>query len=187
MISKTQILSIVLAAMLAGMVGTASANQVRSGGTGWQTAPGMMNNQGMGPGTMGPGMMGELHPGMMGPGTLGGYCPACGMRFGTGAYYGLELNNDQRDQIAKIERQAREKQWKLMSQLRDEQYNLQELYYDDTRDPSAINSELSKIDELQRQMFEANLAARSKVEALLTPEQRERVDNLAQNGMIWRF
>lgn len=182
MISKTQILSIVAATALAGMVGTVSANQVNSGGVGWQTAPGMINNQNTGPGDLA-----EAHPGMMGPGTLGGYCPACGMRFGTGSYFGLNLNKDQSKQIAQIENQARAQQRELMSQLRHAQNKLHELDYAGTRDPSAIYSQLSKIDGLQRQMFEANLNARRKVQALLTPEQRERVDHLAQNGIIWRF
>ena len=54
MISKRQLTSAILAAVLAGMVGTVSAQQ-------------------MGPGYMGPGMMGPytgrgMGPGMMGPG-----------------------------------------------------------------------------------------------------------------------
>lgn len=187
MISKRYILSIIVATALAGMAGTVSAHQMNSGGVGWQTAPGMMNNQNSGPGTMGPGDMDQAHSGMMGPGTLGGYCPACGMRFGTGSYFGLDLNKDQSHQIARIEYRARAQQRELMSELREAQNKLHELDYADPRDPSAIYSELSTIDGLQRQMFEANLNARSEVQSILTPEQRERVDHLAQNGMIWRF
>lgn len=162
MISTTQILSIAVSAMLAGMIGTASANQMGSGGTGWQTAPGMMNNHDMGPGTMG-------------ADPMGGYCPACGARMESGHFFGLNLSQDQRDQIANIETQAREQQWNLMGQMREAQYKLNDMLSAQNADPTRINDQAVTVEKLEQQMVQANTNARDKVLSLLTPEQRDRV------------
>ena len=137
MISKRQVARVILAAVLAGMVGTVSAQQM-----GPYMGPGMMGPY-MGPGMMGPGGggWGGMGPGMMGPG-YGNMGP--GMN--PDDYYGLNLIEDQRDKIAAIQKQARKEQWDLMTQMREEQYKMQELYYAQRPDPSAINAQAAKIE-----------------------------------------
>ena len=164
MISKTQILSIALGAMLAGMVGTAGANQMGAGGTGWLTAPGMMNNQDQDTGS-----------GTMGADPMGGYCPACGARMESGHFFGLNLSQDQRSQIANIEMQARQQQWNLMGQMREAQYKLHDMLSEQNADPTQVNDQAVTVEKLEQQMVQANTNARDKVMSLLTPEQRDRV------------
>ena len=217
MISKRQLTSAILAAVLAGMVGTVSAQQMGPGymgpgmmgpymgpGTmGPYMGPGMMGpytGRGMGPGmmgpgygNMGPGMMGpgygNMGPGMMGPG-YGNMGPGYGY-MGPGMSpednYGLNLSEDQRDKIAAIQKQARKEQWDLMTQMREEQYKMQELYYAQRPDPSAINAQAAKIEQLQRKMVQANINAQKQVESVLTPEQREQMQRWYRNRAMWGY
>jgi Spy/CpxP family protein refolding chaperone len=136
---------------------------------------------GMGPGMMGPGMMGPgVGPGNMGPNYMGpGVAP--------GNYYGLDLSEDQRNKIAAIQEQARKEQWNLMTQMREEQYKLQELYYAQQPDPSAINAQAGKIEQLQRKMVQANIDAQKQVESVLTPEQREQLQRWNRNRAMWGY
>ncbi|MGD2141056.1 MAG: Spy/CpxP family protein refolding chaperone [Burkholderiales bacterium] len=193
MISKKQISRIILAAMLTGIVGAVSAHQTGPGAGGWGMGPGMMGpgmmgpgmmGPGMGPGMMGPGMMGPgMGPGMMGPGMMGpGYMGPGNT--GPGDYYGLDLSANQRDKIAAIQKQARKEQWDLMTQMREEQYKLQELYYSDSPDPSAINAQAGKIEQLQRKMIQANIEAQKRVAAVLTPEQRDQLQQWYGSGAM---
>jgi len=217
MITRRQITRAMLATVLAGMIGMASAQQqMGPGAGGWGMGPGMMGpgygNMGpgmMGPGygNMGPGMMGpgygNMGPGMMGPGygNMGpgmmgpGYGnmgpgmmgPGYG-NMGPGMspdnYYGLNLSEDQREKIAVIQKQARKEQWDIMTQMREEQYKLQELYYAQQPDPSAINAQAGKIEQLQRKMIQANIDAQKQVESVLTPEQREQLQNWYRSSMM---
>ena len=205
MISKRQLTSAILAAVLAGMVGTVSAQQMGPGymgpgmmgpymgpGTmGPYMGPGMMGpytGRGMGPGMMGPGY-GNMGPGMMGPG-YGNMGPGYGY-MGPGMSpednYGLNLSEDQRDKIAAIQKQARKEQWDLMTQMREEQYKMQELYYAQRPDPSAINAQAAKIEQLQRKMVQANINAQKQVESVLTPEQREQMQRWYRNRAMWGY
>ncbi len=196
MISKKHLTKVILATVLVGMVGIVSAHQTGRGAGGWGMGPGMMG-PGMGPGMMGPGMMGPgMGPGMMGPGMGPGMMgPGMGPgmmgpgMMGPGMtpddYYGLNLNESQRNKIATIQKQARKEQWDLMSQMREEQYKLQELYYAQQPDPSAINAQAGKIEQLQRKMVQANINAQKQVESVLTPEQREQLQQWYRSGAMW--
>jgi len=132
----------------------------------------------MGPGMMGPGY-GNMGPGMMGPG-YGNVGP--GMN--PGDYSGLNLSEDQRNKIAAIQKQARKQQWDLMTQMREEQYKLQELYYQNQPDASAINAQAGKIEQLQRKMIQINIEAQKQVESVLTPEQREQLQSWYRSSMM---
>ena len=166
MISKRQLAKVMLAAALAGVVGTVSAQQM---------GPGMM---GPGYGNMGPGY-GNMGPGMMGPG-YGNIGPG----MSPDGYYGLDLSEDQQSKIAAIQKQARKDQWNIMGQIRDEQFKLQELYYARQPDPAAINAEASKIEQLQRKLIQANIDAQKQMESVLTPEQREQLQRWYRSSMM---
>ena len=101
--------------------------------------------------------------------------------------YGLNLSEDQRDKIAAIQKQARKDQWDLMTQMREEQYKMQELYYAQRPDPSAINAQAAKIEQLQRKMVQANINAQKQVESVLTPEQREQMQRWYRNRAMWGY
>lgn len=152
------------------------------GGGGY--GPGMMGGYGgygMGPGMMGgggygPGMMGGYHGYGMGPGMMHGY------GYGGGLSGLLNLSKDQQEKIAKIQNDVRRKNWDLMGKMMEEQYKLRDLYFSDKPDTNAINNQSRKISDLQRQMMENSLEARSKTEALLSKEQKEKLRSF---GPCW--
>jgi len=160
-------------------------------GMGTGMSSGMMGGQGMGPGMMGgqgmgPGMMGGqgMGPGMtggqgMGPGMMGGQGMGSGMMggqgMGPGPMYGLDLNGDQRKQIAGIRSGLRKQHWGLHGQMMDARDELFELYADETPDPKKIGAVYGKIFDLRRQMIESAIDARNRQRAMLTAEQREQL------------
>ncbi|HEX9741448.1 MAG TPA: hypothetical protein VGA17_01495, partial [Nitrospiraceae bacterium] len=130
-------------------------------GMGTGMSSGMMGGQGMGPGMMGgqgmgPGMMGGQG---MGPGMMGGQGMGSGMMggrgMGPGPMYGLDLNGDQRKQIAGIRSGLRKQHWGLHGQMMDARDELFELYADETPDPKKIGAVYGKIFDLRRQMIES--------------------------------
>jgi Spy/CpxP family protein refolding chaperone len=125
---------------------------------------------------MGPGMMGGY--GMMhGPGMMGGegmmYGP--GM-MGMGPVWMLNLTDEQRAKISKLQDELRKKQWATMGQIMDEREKLFELYSDDSPDAKKVGAVYGKIFDLRRQMIEATIDTQNRMQALLTKEQRAQLD-----------
>ena len=103
-----------------------------------------------------PAMKAGMMGGMMGPGTMGyGPLPA-------------DLTAEQRRQLAEIHREFRARQWPLMQQMH-------ELMWDEgaPSDEQAQRRAYDKFAALHKQMFENRLAMRKRIDALLTPQQRE--------------
>jgi Spy/CpxP family protein refolding chaperone len=161
------------AAIAAALSATARAQPVGPGG-GW--GPGMMGGYGYGPGYgMGPGMMGGYGygPGYgMGPGMMGGYGP--GM-MGFGALGALNLTDAQRAKIADIQRELSQKHWELMGKAFEERNKLLEQFESGKTDDQAARKTYQAMAEARRQMFESSLDARKRIDAVLTPEQREQL------------
>lgn len=134
--------------------------------------PGMMG-QGMG---MGSGMMGDGHMGrgMMGPGMMGGYGPGAA----------LNLNEQQQKQITQIQDGLRKKHWDLMGKMNDEYAKLNQLYYSEQRDPAAIGKQQQRVYDLRRQMMESMVEAQNRMEAVLTPEQKEQRRGYGRGWMM---
>ena len=139
---------------------------------------------------MGPGM-GNMSGGMMGRGMgmMGGGMPGHGMgigyMMGPAMMQALGLSAEQKAKISQIQAQARKKQWPLMGDLREERIKLHELMSSDsTPDPAAATAQYQKVQDLERQLFEAALLARNQVEATLTPEQKEKLKSaMMAHGM----
>jgi len=173
-----------VAAALAGAaaLGTAAFAQGYGYGPGYGMGPGMMGGYGPGYG-MGAGMMGGYGPGYgMGHGMmhgLGGYGPGYGMgpgmMWGYGPGYALNLTDEQRGKIEKIQEDTGRKQWDLMAKMQEERALLNELFYSDKRDDAAIGKSYKKVSELRRQMFDNSLAARKQIDGVLTKEQRDQL------------
>lgn len=133
--------------------------------------PGMMGGYGMGPGMMygyGPGY--GMGPGMMG--GYGGYGMGHGMMYGYGPGYGtaLNLSDDQRSKITKIQQGLRSKQWELMGKIQDE-YAAQA----EASDDAAASKAEDRVAELQQQMLSNATTARKQMDAVLTPAQRQQL------------
>ncbi len=130
---------------------------------------GMMGSWGgMGSDMMGGGMMGG---GMMGGGMMG-YAP----------YQFLNLTDDQRSRINKIQDEERRKHWQTMGKVMDERARLRDLYQADKRDSQAILKVQEQIDQLQRKMLELHLNTQNQVEALLSQEQRDQLKTFRSGG-----
>jgi Spy/CpxP family protein refolding chaperone len=137
------------------------------GGPGYGMGPGMMYGYG-GPGYgMGPGMMYGYGPGYgMGPGMMYGY----GRGYGAGTGAGLNLTDEQRTKIAKIQQDLRSKQWDLMGKMHDAYAQRA-----DATDDAAAGKADDQITQLQQQMVSNAAAARKQMDAVLTKEQREQL------------
>jgi len=139
--------------------------------------------QGMGPGMMGqgygPGMMGQgMGPGMMGqgmgPGMMGGMMGP-GMMYGANPYASLDLSADQRAKISAIQEGLWRKQWDLMGRMHEERYHMHQLMSGAVADDAAARKAYQAMADAHKQMFDAMLAARKQVDAVLTKEQRDKL------------
>lgn len=142
-------------------------------GMGGMMGPGM--GMGMGGGMMGPGMMG---PGMgMGPGMMGGmgmgWGPGMGM--GMGPLAMLDLTDDQRKQIARIQEDVRKRHWNTLGKIHEEQARLGELYAAEKPDAKQIGQAYGSIAKLQQEIVEASVQAQNQILDVLTKEQREQL------------
>ena len=113
---------------------------------------------------------------MGGPG--GGYGPSYGRGYGWGPRGGypldaLGLSDEQSEKVAKIQEDARRKNWDLMGQMRSEQFKLRNMYYADKVDPNAVVEQQKKIDELRQKLVKSQVETRNQIAALLTPEQQK--------------
>jgi Spy/CpxP family protein refolding chaperone len=136
-------------------------------GGGWGMGPGMMGGYGGGWG-MGPGMMGGYGPGGgMGPGMMGGY--------GGDPYAGLDLTADQRKKIADTREQAGKAMWQLMGTMHEQGYRMHDLVGPGTLDEQAARKAFEAMAATHKAMFDLQLDARRKVDAILTQEQRDRL------------
>ena len=106
-------------------------------------------------------MMGGM--GMMGSGGMMGH-PAM-----------LGLSADQQTKLRRIQRETRRQHWANMGKLMDAQEDLQELLAADKPDAAAIGRAYARVVELERPIAEAHRRAMNEMRALLTDEQKERV------------
>ena len=113
---------------------------------------------------MGPGMMGG--PGM-GPGMMEG-CHA-------DPYAALKLSSEQRAQLADIQREFRRTQQKLMSRMHEQEFHMHDLFALADADEAAARKSFDTMSAAMKEMFEASLEARKRINAILTDEQRKQL------------
>lgn len=131
--------------------------------------------QSFGPGMMGggPGMMMGGGPGMM----MGGGGMGPGMMWGNldQAYAGLDLSADQRRKIADIEEQASKSMWQLMGTMHDQGYRMGHMMDVSPVDDADAHKAYDAMVATHKAMFELQLDARKRMDAVLTPQQREQL------------
>jgi len=136
----------------------------------------MGGGMGMGGGMMGGGMG-------MGGGMMGGGMGMGGGMMGGGPYHMLNLTDDQRGKINKLQDEERRKHWDTMGKIMDERARLRDLYDADKRDTQAILKVQDQINLHQRKMMELHLNTQNQIEALLTKEQRDQLRSMHRGGM----
>lgn len=170
-----------IAALGAALLMTAAAAQAdtpapQGRGYGPGYGPGMMGGYGGGPGMMGgygrgPGAGGYGRGGMMGG--------SGGMGFATlqdFAAAGIQLTPEQQAKVREIQRDVRAGQWKLMESMHELMWQGDTLYRDGKLDADAARKRYESMAGLRKQMFENGLQAATKIDALLTREQREKLE-----------
>jgi len=120
---------------------------------------------------MGPGMMGGYG---MGPGMMGGYGMGPGMMGGYGdCQHGRNLSAEQQKKIAEIQRELGQKRWQLMGEMHQQSGSMYQLFGPGPTDEKAARRAYEAMAEIHKQMFEASLQARKRIEAVLTPDPSE--------------
>jgi Spy/CpxP family protein refolding chaperone len=113
---------------------------------------------------MGLGMMGGYG---MGPGMMGGHA--------NDAYAGLDLTAAQQKTIAGIQEQASKSMWQLMGTMHGQGYHMQGMFGPGPLDEVAAQKAFQSMADSQKAMFEQQLDARKKIDAVLTKEQRDKL------------
>lgn len=161
---KTQIVAVLAGGMLWANLASGQPGGPAQGGQ-----PGPQGGRGFGY----HGMMGGYDDhGMMGGGMMGGY-GGYGMMGGFGSPRNIpDLTADQRDKITAIRRELRNRQLTLMDQMHD-QWASANYYRNGKFDEQAARRTYDATEKIHRQMFENALDAHKRVDALLTPAQRQ--------------
>lgn len=170
-------------------LGKALSAAVLIGGTivaaGAQADPTRRSNDlgsGMSAGTMsGHGAGNGAHAGMMsgyrnggGPGSQGDDATGHSMTRDYGLDPALNLSLEQRDGIFAIQDALRRKHWDLAGSIREQQSRMDEQYASKAPDDAALSKRYRNMSALRQQMFDLSLDARRQIDAILTPQQRER-------------
>ncbi len=164
-----------------GSVGAHARGWARGGYGGY--GPGMMGGYG-GYGGYGPGMMGGyggyggFGPGMMG--GYGGYGMGPWMMGGFGGYGGWgvnpQLSDAQRTKVVGIEKALFDKQWPLMQSMQKVMFESWGSAAGNKLDVDAIMKRATALSSLRLQMLRNRLEAARQIDAVLTPQQREGLD-----------
>lgn len=163
----------VLAVVAGSLVAFAASAQPYGGMGGYGMGPGMMGGYGAGGYGMGPGM----GPGMMGNGGGNGYGYGMGpgMMWGNGdAYANLKLSADQRKKISDIQDETFKAMWQLMGTMHQQGYHMYGMF-GPGQDEQAMRKAYERMAATQKAMFEMQLEAHKKIDAVLTAEQREQL------------
>jgi Spy/CpxP family protein refolding chaperone len=121
---------------------------------------------------MGPGMMGGWGPGYgMGPGMMGGG----GWGRGGWGLDALDLSAEQRAKIAEIRRDVSRRHWDLMRSVHEQDWHMGDAWRDGAFDEKEARKAFEAMNEAHRKMFEASIEARKRIDAVLTPQQREQL------------
>jgi Spy/CpxP family protein refolding chaperone len=133
---------------------------------------------------MGPGMMSGYGGGYgMGPGLMGGYgrSPATMFGYSNEAYSGLDLTPEQQKSIVAIQEQATRSMWTHMGTMHGQGYHMQGMFGPGPLDEGAARKSFQSMSEAQTAMFELQLEARKKIDAMLSKDQRDKLSRYWSN------
>ena len=128
--------------------------------------PGMMGSSGSAHGMVS-GMMGSGGDDRMGAGMMCGYS--------SDAYAGLDLTAEQQKAIAAVREQASRAMWQQMGTMHGQGYRMQGVFGPGELDEAAARKSFQAMADSQKAMFELQLDARRKIDAVLTNDQRQKL------------
>jgi Spy/CpxP family protein refolding chaperone len=120
---------------------------------------------------------------MMGGGMMAGGMGMTGPGMGMGPFAMLNLSDEQRAKINKIQDELQKKNWDTQGKILEESAKLRDLYDVDTPDPKKISAVYERIYALKRQTIEASIDAHNKMRAVLTKEQQDQLKTWRRGGM----
>lgn len=132
----------------------------------------------------GPGMVGGGGPGGWGggygpgPGMMGGSGMGPGMMWGAGggALADLDLSKEQREKIGEIQSEVRRQQSALMRGMQQQEWHMADAWRDDgSFDEQAARKAFDAMTAQRKAMFDLMLDAHKRIDAVLTPAQREQL------------
>lgn len=145
---------------------------------------GMGMMRGYGPG-YGMGMMDGMNRPGYGMGMMGGYGPGYGMMRGGGPGFGAmgffrvpDLTSEQIDQMQKVRDEWIDKMRPLMREVMRTREKMIDMYESGNRNSAEFGKVFSQLADFQRQAIEARMDTQNRLEALLTKEQKEWLEEM---------
>jgi Spy/CpxP family protein refolding chaperone len=92
--------------------------------------------------------------------------------------WSLDLSDEQRSKIRKLQRDLRAKVWAIEDKIEDTSDELMKLYRAEKRDAKKIGAVYDKIFDMRRQKIEAMIEAGNAVEDVLTDKQRKQLKKM---------
>ncbi len=132
-------------------------------------------------GRNGGGMMGGRHGGWMGRGGMMGE----GGMFGAlqlGPIWRLDLSDAQRTDLRKVTGDFRRANWSTIGNLIDARAKLRDLERAAQPDAKQVGAAYAEVSKLQQTLLEAGVQARGQALAVLTPAQRQQLEQLRKQG-----
>lgn len=129
---------------------------------------GMMQGQGMG--------------GMHGMGRDPAGYPGASSLFSLGPITMLDVNQEQRSKLNKIQNELRKQQWGLQGRILDEQAKLSDLHSADRPDSKKLGAVYGALFDIRRQMIEAKIDAMNRAKDVLNKDQLNRLKSREQTG-----
>ena len=127
-----------------------------------------------------PEMGGAMMGGMSGmTGGMGGMMGGMGMMGGhdcaSGGYAALNLTSEQRAKIGDIQRDTWGKRKEIVSRMQEQDIHMHDVFALGSVDEDRARKAFDAMSVAHKEMFEASLEAGKRMNAVLTPEQREQL------------
>lgn len=90
-------------------------------------------------------------------------------------YAALELSAEQRAKLADIEREFQARQSQAVDRMHGQEVDMHDLFGPGAVDEATARKGYQAMADAHKEMFEAQLEARKRVDGVLTPEQREQL------------
>lgn len=94
----------------------------------------------------------------------------------------LDINQEQRSKINKIQHDLRKQQWALQGKILDEQAKLSDLHSAERPDARKIGAVYGTLFDIRRQMIEAKIEAMNRAKDVLNKDQLNKLRNLENRG-----
>lgn len=100
----------------------------------------------------------------------------------SGGYAALNLTNEQRAKLGDIRRDLSRKRQEVMSRMHEQDIHMHDVFALGSVDQNKARKAFDAMSVAHKEMFEASLEAGKRMNAVLTPEQREQLQQRRRGG-----